>query len=276
MLLTLAPSIHYLPQPRNPHFVGRGRVLDSLQKSITGSTGGRVQAICGAGGVGKTHLALEYAYRHLDQYRLVWWLPSSEPNTLASYYLALAEQMGAVAPGHTDVQDARLAVCDELRRRDDWLLIFDDAPNARAIQPYIPEAGGHVLVTTRSERWDSALGKSFCLRVLERPDAIEFLIRRSGRTFDPSAFTLCQALGDLPLALEQAGAVVAAGGISFGDYLRRFEDHWAELLQSGRSAGEYPDSVAMTWELSCRELEAADSEIASAAQNSRLSGCRRR
>jgi Tfp pilus assembly protein PilF len=258
----MSPAFHYLPQPRNPHFVGRQRVLDSLHRSLNSSTAGRIQVICGAGGVGKTHLALEYAYRNLEQYKVIWWLPSAEPNTLASFYLALAEQLGAVAPGHNDVQDARLAVCDQLRQRDDWLLVFDDSPSAKAIQPYIPESGGHILVTTRNERWDAALGKSFTLRVLERPDAIEFLIRRSGRTFEPSAFTLCQALGDLPLAIEQAGAVVAAGGISFGDYLRRFEDHWAELLQSGRSAGEYPDSVAMTWELACRELEAADSEVA--------------
>jgi tetratricopeptide (TPR) repeat protein len=255
------PATYYLPQSRNANFVGRQRVLDSLHKTLSASPSGRIQVVCGAGGVGKTQLALEYAYRNLDKYRLIWWLPSSEPNTLASYFLSLAEQMGAVAPGHNDVRDARLAVCDALRRRSDWLLIFDDAPGAQAIQPYIPEAGGQVLVTTRNERWDPAAGKSFCLRVLERPDAIEFLLRRSGRPFEPSAFTVCQALGDLPLALEQAAAVVAAGGITFADYLRRFEDHWAELLQSGRSAGEYPDSVAMTWELACRELDAADSEV---------------
>src|SRR4051812_1634830 len=129
------PSFHYLPHPRNANFVGRQRVLGSLHKSLGASTTGRIQAICGAGGVGKTHLALEYAYRNIDQYKVIWWLPASEPNTLASFYLALAEQLGAVAPGHSDVQDARLAVCDQLRHRDDWMLIFDDAPDPRAVQP---------------------------------------------------------------------------------------------------------------------------------------------
>ena len=59
------PSFHYLPQPRNPHFVGRQRVLESLHKSLSSSTTGRIQTICGSGGVGKTHVALEYAYRNL-------------------------------------------------------------------------------------------------------------------------------------------------------------------------------------------------------------------
>jgi tetratricopeptide (TPR) repeat protein len=66
---------------------------------------------------------------------------------------------------------------------------------------------------------------------------------------------LGQALGDLPLALEQAAATIDQARITFSDYLRRFEDHWAELLASGRASGEYPDTVAMTWELACREVE---------------------
>lgn len=257
-----APVFQYLPQARNPNFCGRQRVLESLHKSLMLGGGGRVQVVYGAGGVGKTQLAIEYAYRHADQYPLIWWLPANEPGTLASFYLALAEQLGVVAAGHTDVAEARSAVCEALRRRDDWLLIFDDAPDADAIRAYIPgSVTGHVLVTSRNAEW-KGLGKSFCLRVLERADAIEFLLKRSGRTFEPSAFTLCQALGDLPLALEQAAALTAAAGITFADYLRRFEDHWAELLQSGRSAGEYPDTVAMTWELACREVERVDAEVA--------------
>jgi tetratricopeptide (TPR) repeat protein len=254
-------SVHYLPQLRNPNFCGRQHILESLHKALAGGGKGRIHAISGSGGVGKTQLALEYAYRHSDEYAAIWWLPASEPNTLASFFLSLAEHLGAVSPGDNDVQHARLAVCEALRQRNDWLLIFDDAPSAEAIKPYIPETGGHVLITSRKDQWES-LGKSFCLRVLERADAVEFLTQRSARSFEPSAFTLCKALEDLPLALEQAGAVIASAGITFADYLKRFEDHWAELLRSGRPAGEYPDCVAMTWELACRELESIDAELA--------------
>jgi len=203
---TAAPTFQYLPQVRNPNFCGRQRVLETMHKSLMSGGSGRVQVVYGAGGVGKTQLALEYAYRYIEQYPVVWWLPANEPNTLASFYLALAEQLGVIEAGNNDVAEARAAVCAALAQRDDWLLIFDDAPGADAVRPYIPDAaGGHVLVTSRNAEW-KGLGKSFCLRVLERADAIEFLIRRSGRAFEPSAFTLCQALGDLPLALEQAGA----------------------------------------------------------------------
>jgi tetratricopeptide (TPR) repeat protein len=254
------PAIHYLPYPRNPYFSGRQRVLESLHRSLSVKHPERVQIISGDGGVGKTQLALEYAFRRLESYGLVWWLPATDVNTLQSAFAALSEQLG-VGGSASSAQELRDAVCRELEKRDDWLLIFDDAPDRESVRAYIPRKNGHILITSRQSNWDG-VGKSFTLRVLERPDAIEFLLKRSGRPFEPSAHSLSQALGDLPLALDQAGALIASAEITFADYLRRFEDHWAELLQSGRSAGEYPDAVAMTWELACREVERIDVQVA--------------
>ena len=253
---TIASRIQYIPQPRNPYFAGRQRVMEALHKALTVFSSDRVHVIYGNGGVGKTQVAMELAYQHLEMFPIVWWLNASEPNALASSFAALGEQLG-VPMSVESAEQTRESVCRALEKYRDWLLIFDDAPDAAAVKPYIPKMNGRVLITSRDSKWHG-VGKSFCLRVMERPDSIEFLLKRSNRAFDPSAFTLCQALGDLPLALEQAAALVAAADISFADYLRRFEDHWSELLQSGRTAGEYPDTVAMTWELACREVERAD------------------
>src|SRR5690606_26496949 len=68
-----------VPQ-RNPAFVGRGELLDELSRRLTaGDTHILPQALRGMGGVGKTQLALEYAWRNQDRYDLVWWIPADTP-----------------------------------------------------------------------------------------------------------------------------------------------------------------------------------------------------
>ena len=52
------------------------------------------QALQGGGGVGKTALAVEYAYRHRAQFDTVWWVRAEEPATLVGDYADLAVALG--------------------------------------------------------------------------------------------------------------------------------------------------------------------------------------
>jgi len=261
-------AIFNVPHPRNPHFTGRERLLDSLHESLTGDVPmGRVQAVYGMGGVGKTQLALEYAYRHRGDYAIVWWVPAEDPATASLHLAKLANRLGIkLAPGAITPEDVRAALHQELADRSDWLLIFDNADGPEEIGPLLPDRSGSVVITSRNPNWGS-MADSFCLRVLERADSIQFLQKRTGLgNSDGSAGRLAQALGDLPLALEQASATIEQGRITFADYLARYEGHWAELLRSGRTPGDYPDTVAMTWELAFREVS-HESPVAAALLN---------
>jgi hypothetical protein len=76
-----------VPHLRNPNFTGREENLTELRASLlAGETAAVVQprAIHGLGGIGKTQLAVEYAYRNGANYDIVWWLRSEDPTTLAS------------------------------------------------------------------------------------------------------------------------------------------------------------------------------------------------
>jgi hypothetical protein len=76
------PSIWNVPIERNPYFTGRSELLEAMhQRLAQGSTAALTQAIQGLGGVGKTQIALEYAYRHASDYDGVWWLRAEEPAT---------------------------------------------------------------------------------------------------------------------------------------------------------------------------------------------------
>src|SRR3954468_15074054 len=260
-------SVFNVPHPRNPNFIGRDRLLDSLHQSLTSQDPAkRVQAVYGMGGVGKSHLALEYAHRHRDEYSIVWWVPAEDPATASLHLAKLANRLGIRTPGELTPEAVREALHRELSSRNDWLLVFDNASGPDEIAPLMPERTGSILITSRNPNW-GGLAQSFCLRVLERADSIGFLQKRTGLSNrDGSAGKLAQALGDLPLALEQAAATIEQTRINFSDYLTRYEGHWAELLRSGRTPGDYPDTIAMTWELAFREVS-RDMPVAAALLN---------
>jgi tetratricopeptide (TPR) repeat protein len=246
-----------VPYNRNSHFTGRAEDLASLSASLSSNEPARrVQAIYGLGGVGKTQLALEYAYRYRGQYGIVWWISADEPATLSLTYAKLATRLGMELPEGASLEDIRRALRRKLNDRSDWLLIFDNASGPETVRNFLPQdRTGHVIVTSRNPNWGS-LARPWPLKPLKRFESVDFLAQRTGRAGSDTAIArLAQALGDLPLALEQAGACIEQTGITFTEYLQRFETHWAELLKDQRPGAEYPDSVAMTWELSFRQIQ---------------------
>jgi tetratricopeptide (TPR) repeat protein len=258
-----------VPLNRNPHFTGRDRVLELLARALDGNEADpRRQVVHGVGGVGKTQVAIEYAYQHREEYDLVWWLPAQDESAMAVAYAAMVRVLGGNPPSGATQDELRDALEKRLTLTGRWLLIFDNAHDAESIRRYLPPVGEHgaIIITSRNPNWRGT-AQPFCLRVFERADSVAFLKKRTGRNETPAAGQkLAQALGDLPLALEQAAALIAEADITYANYLSRFEDHWSELLRSGRTSGEYPDTVAMTWELSFRHIE-TDAPMAAALLN---------
>jgi Tfp pilus assembly protein PilF len=260
-----------VPYGRNVHFTGREDELADLSKSLASNDPvRRVQVISGLGGVGKTQLALEFVYRNKANYKIIWWINADEPATLALGYAKLATHLGMHVPEGTSLDDIRHALRRKLNERKDWLLIFDNVAGADDIKNYLPQDRvGHVLITSRNPNW-GAIGRPLLLKPMKRVDSVQFLLHRTGTSKpDTAVGMLAQALGDLPLAMEQAAACIERTRIDFSGYLKRFETHWAELLGEVREVGDYPDSVEMTWEISFRQLQ---DEVPSAADLLNLLG----
>ncbi len=260
---TYTNSIFQVPIARNPNFTGREKVLNSLHRALNAS-GNSVQAriIFGNGGVGKTNIAAEYAYRHADEYKIVCWLRAEEPAPLISGYASLAGPLGISAEESSTLE----SLCDDVRRalekRSDWLLIFDNARGSEDIARFLPKKrSGHVLITSRDSHW-RGVGESICVLGLERIESLEMLAKSTGLESDSAAVDIARTLGDLPLALGQAAACIKEARLSFADYLHLLEGQWAEFLGSHRTAGEYPDSVVLSYELSLRQVRAASPDAA--------------
>ncbi|MEA2045648.1 MAG: FxSxx-COOH system tetratricopeptide repeat protein, partial [Euryarchaeota archaeon] len=248
-------KISNITHPHNPNFTGRVDLLDGLHAALSSGQYAAVtqtQAIIGLGGVGKTQLALEYTYRHMDDYETVWWVRSDEPATQAADYANLAAKLDLPGNMSPDLNVVIEVVKTWLEQNDDWLLVFDNVQDPEDLDNYLPHTGkGHVIVTSRNPNWGGII-RTLPVDVFSRDESIEFLRHRTG--LEDGADALSAALGDLPLALEQAGAYIKETGISLEDYLNRFQEQQKEVLKRGKPAS-YPYTVATTWKISFERVK---------------------
>ncbi len=239
---------------RNLGFVGREALLAELRDRFVGvgTTPTHTQVLQGLGGVGKTQLAAEYVYRFGASYDLVCWIGCDQPALLRSGLAALAGNLGLpTRPRHEPVDE----VMNSLRRGDPyrrWLLVFDNADSPDAITPLIPYGPGHVLITSRNQRWQGRQERME-IGVFSQAESVALLQRRAPALAVEVATRLADALGNLPLALEHAAAWHAETGMSAESYLQLLDSSPGPLLREGE-VPTYPGSIARTWLLSVERL----------------------
>jgi tetratricopeptide (TPR) repeat protein len=214
------------------------------------------------GGVGKTQVAIEYAYRHAADYELVWWIPADQPPLVRSALAALAPHIDVPPATASGIEAAATTVLEALRLGrpfSRWLLVFDNADQPEDLNEIIPQGPGHVLVTSRNHRWESR-ADSVQVDVFTPEESIAFLERRIRGELDrKDASALAAELGYLPLALEQAGALQAETGMSIEEYLRLLKEHAVQIMAEGKSP-DYPLSMTAAWKLSVTTLEQYQAE----------------
>jgi tetratricopeptide (TPR) repeat protein len=250
------PDIWNVPH-RNFHFMGRECDLEKIESALQkDSENGFSQpgAIYGLGGIGKTSLAVEFAYRNMDGYDVVWWLRSEEPAMLAMDYGALAIKLGIIREEEKDQRIMIEIARGWLERTEKkWLLVFDNAEHEDELKEFMPRGGiGNIIITSRNPGWNAA--NCIELKKWSRDDSIEYILNRIGQEDRESASKLAQELDDYPLALTQAAAYINKRKKSLTGYLSIFEKHKLEVLERGKPSSEYHSTVATTWEMAFREI----------------------
>ncbi|MEL7353929.1 MAG: TIR domain-containing protein [Cyanobacteria bacterium P01_A01_bin.116] len=254
-----------VPYDRNAFFTGRETVLNDLRSQLADDGAAAIaQAISGLGGIGKTQTAVEYAYRHRDDYSAVFWVQAETVAETQTGFMEIARLLGLPEQDAKDPNDTVQAVRRWLEGHTGWLLVFDNADQPSQLKDFRPRQGNgaqHILLTSRAQTFDSlGIARPVSLAKMHTEEAVEFLFRRTGRAIEDlalensaekaAAAALAKALGYLPLALEQAGAYLLAQQMTFANYLKSYGKRKLALLdQKGPVAGDYPESVATTWAL---------------------------
>jgi tetratricopeptide (TPR) repeat protein len=251
---TPVPQIWNVPN-RNADFTGRDTTLERLHDGLTGDGTAVVlaRAVYGLGGVGKTQVALEYAHRFKADYRLIWWINAEQPLEIT---LALAELAGRLGLHTSDnAVEAAASALEQLRREvtGRWLLIFDNAEDPEDLAPFLPTGSGHIVITSRNQAW-SHYAEPVELDVFSPQESLTHLTQHVPGLNERDAARVSAAVGDLPLAIEQAAAWLAETGMPAALYAEWLETQTTNALGLNKPL-DYAKPVVAAWNLSIDRLK---------------------
>ncbi|HLX07295.1 MAG TPA: SEFIR domain-containing protein, partial [Thermoanaerobaculia bacterium] len=237
------PRLHNLPSlSLGELFAGRDQDLAEIDAVLgeerSGTWASRHMVLHGLGGIGKTQLAVEHAWRVGDRYRAVFFVRAESPEGLQAEIAGLAGVELLDLPARRERAESEVAgaVLRWLRENPGWLLIIDNADSdeaAQAVMELLPRLqGGHVLITSRIAVWPAGVAAREVVRI-DAASAVRLLLERTQGARATSgddelvAARLSERLGGLPLALEQAAAYVGYHRMTLGRYLAEWDERSA-------------------------------------------------
>jgi len=254
--------IIYLPRAENPYFTGRTDILDLIYYNFkNGDNVAKVQLLRGLGGVGKSSIALQYAYNHQEEYDFVWWVNAESSDSVLFSYKKFLLELKIISEDDEATVIIRAMELWFMRNKK-WLFIFDnvDAMDIGGgwLEKYLPKKrNGHMLVTTRS--WDSYIGKVINIDVFTETEAVTFLKIRTDKTgegySDDSAQELVKLVQYLPLALEQAAAYIReTPRVIYRDYINLYIQYGIEIFNADNQLIGYNSTITVTWKISMEKI----------------------
>jgi tetratricopeptide (TPR) repeat protein len=261
--------------PDTAGFAGRTAELAALDRIRRTAAGGSVliSALDGAGGVGKTVLALRWAYQIAAEFPdgqlyldLRGYAPSEpvEPGVALGRFL---RGLGVPAERVPAEVDEATALYRSLLSGRRMLVVLDNARSAEQVRPLLPASSGCLALVTSRDRLDGLVAVDGARRVLvdvlDATEALALLRKALGHdrvAAEPEAAAELVALcGWLPLALRiTAAQLAAAPDRSLADQAAALaEDRWGELSVHGDPRA----SVEAAFDLSHQHLRPTDQRL---------------
>ena len=241
----------------NPNFTGRDDFLEMLEQMLNDvSCVSLTQSptITGMGGIGKTSIALEYAHRHFNNYKCIWWVNSESSDALQKSF----DRFARIICKRTDYKkpdELIEIIVDWLTENESWLMIFDNAEDQEQISEYLPghyNEGCNVIVTSRNNVWSNKIA----VNLFSETDALSFFTKVTKLESDEFATALCKELGYLPLAITQAAFYIRNNpNETYETYLELYKEYALDLLEE--EADSERKSVRITFDIAKYKISVA-------------------
>ena len=185
--------------------------------------------LVGMRGCGKSQLASELAWSCEEKkWHLVAWINATSKEQVRSGLIELANRLGIETQGRNE--ESIIEQCFsylESGEPSDRLIVFDNVEDINHLTKLVPRGDGlRVVVTTTNEHgWKNQSWESIKVGVFSREDSIKCLLRITDSKDREAADAVAQKLGDLPLAIAQAGATACAEDFTLDEYLTCLDDY---------------------------------------------------
>lgn len=259
---------HVVPYGLNPRFYGREAELAKLHEALDPqekTSGLKMMAIHGLGGVGKTQLALNYANTSLASFDVVLWVSAETQIKMTQAFSAFAKKVG-LSLSKTDELDDDAQAAQKVK---DWfnslkvnfLVVFDNVESIDLLlQMWPSNDNGSILITTRSSSiaWKRA-ANVIHLQSFDRDQGVTTLTTLTGITLfndqeREAAETIVDQLGGLPLAIVQISDFIRDRQYSFSEFLPLYRSSAKRIIAKGEALSEYNYTIGTVWALSLQKL----------------------
>ncbi|WP_189757333.1 tetratricopeptide repeat protein [Streptomyces eurythermus] len=236
-------------------FVGRGNELARLDAALAAPGVALVQAVHGLGGIGKSTLAAHWAATRPHGYAPVRWITADSPTAVRQGLADLATALQPVLARALSVEALAEWGLQWLACHTGWLIVLDNITDPGHIAGLLGRArGGRFLITSRlATGWSTAV-TLVRLDVLHPEESLALLTRIAtatspARNLDGAA-DLCDELGHLPLAVEQAAAYLAQNPLTTPrTYLELLARHPAAMYRQGAATTPAERTIARIWNI---------------------------
>ena len=247
----------------NALFGGRDAALAEAAAGLKRGEGKNALMLSGCGGIGKTQLAIELAYRYGHLFAGgVFWLSCDSPAALPAEIAACGA--GLDLPTDLPLERQLALVASRWQDGRPCLVVFDNCQDPELFRCWRPRHGAvRVIVTSRRRDWPLDLGfATVPLDSFARADSIALLRRFRPALTEAEADAIAAVLGDLPLALHLAGSYLHRYRPPASAYLAALE-RTDPLAHRSLRAGEttptgHDVDVARTFAVSLDQLDPAE------------------